>query len=199
MSTPALAVPEPTHPLDPHRVGMIAFLCSEAAFFGTLVAVYIAFIGQSPSGPQPGEVLSIPLALLGTTFLLSSSVTVHQADRQMRRGKASSFRLWWLLTISLGIGFLITTAVEWTGLIYGDGLTIGTNPFGTTFYTVVGFHALHVTVGVLLMLLMLSLECVGLMGAKSTTGVELISWYWHFVDGVWIVVFTVVYLVSMNV
>jgi cytochrome c oxidase subunit 3/cytochrome o ubiquinol oxidase subunit 3 len=145
---------------------------------------------------------------------LSSSVTVHLADRALRRGGTShaeesrvapfvpghsltpwSFLLWWSATIILGILFLAGTAYEWIHLIREYGLTISRNLFGTTFYTLVGFHALHVSVGVLVMLTVLGLT-LSRRQAIERAGVELVSWYWHFVDGVWIVVFMVVYVVG---
>ena len=180
---------------EPHRVGMLSFLASEMAFFGTLLVVYIAYIGQSVTGPKP-DILSLPLALMGTAFLVASSFTVHWADHALKANKSSWFRGWWTLTIILGALFLVVTAIEWKGLIEEHGLTIATNAFGTTYYTVVGFHAAHLTVGLLAMLIVLGLQIAGQLTGKNAIGAELISWYWHFVDGVWIVVFTIVYLVG---
>jgi cytochrome c oxidase subunit 3/cytochrome o ubiquinol oxidase subunit 3 len=102
--------------------------------------------------------------------------------------------LWWTATIALGLIFLAGTAYEWHDLITEQHLTISRNLFGSTYYTLVGFHALHVTVGVLAMLITLALAVRGAVTARNPAGVELISWYWHFVDGVWVIVFTVVYL-----
>ena len=180
--------------------GMIAFLVSEAAFFSTLVMVYIVYIGadQLPGGrggPTPAEVLSLGLVVGTTICLLSSSISMHFAERALRRGGESGFRLWWTLTILLGIVFLAGTAYEWRDLI-ARGLTVQRNLFGTTYYTLVGFHGAHVTAGVIIMLIMLGLALRGQVTAANPHGVELVSWYWHFVDGVWVVVFTVVYLVG---
>jgi cytochrome c oxidase subunit 3/cytochrome o ubiquinol oxidase subunit 3 len=180
--------------------GMIAFLISEAAFFSTLVMVYLVYIGADAQpggrgGPTPAEVLSMRLVIVTTICLLSSSATIHFAERSLRRGGEAGFRLWWTLTILLGIVFLAGTAYEWRELI-GRGLTIQRNLFGTTYYTLVGFHGAHVTVGVIIMLIMLGLALSRQVTARNPHGVELVSWYWHFVDGVWVVVFTVVYLVG---
>ncbi len=180
--------------------GMIAFLISEAAFFSTLVMVYLVFIGadQLPGGrggPTPAEVLSLGLVIGTTICLLSSSVTIHFAEKALRRGGEGSFRLWWTMTIVLGIVFLAGTAYEWHELI-ANGLTLQRNLFGTTYYTVVGFHGAHVTAGVIIMLIILGLALRRQVTTANSHGVELVSWYWHFVDGVWIVVFTVVYLVG---
>jgi cytochrome c oxidase subunit 3 len=180
--------------------GMIAFLVSEATFFSTLLMVYIVFIGadQRPGGrggPTPAEVLSMGLVVSTTICLLSSSATIHLAERALRQGGEASFRLWWTATILLGSAFLAGTAYEWRELI-AHGLTMRRNLFGTTYYTLVGFHGAHVTAGVITMLIVLGLALRGEITAGNPHGVELVSWYWHFVDGVWIVVFTLVYLVG---
>jgi len=185
----------PEHYLSGPQWGMIAFLVSEVAFFSTLIVVYIAYIGQDISGPTP-EILSLYLVLGTTACLLSSSATVHLAERALRHGSHSAFRLWWAATIVLGVAFLAGTGYEWFNLIVNEGLTISRNLFGTTFYTLVGFHALHVTGGVITMLIVLGLALGRRITEKNHVAVQLVSWYWHFVDGVWIVVFTVVYLVG---
>jgi len=173
---------------------MLTFLLSEVAFFSTLIVAYVTFEGEDTIGPTPGEVLSIPLVIGTTACLLSSSLTVHLATRSLDRGSRSLFCLFWAVTIALGIGFLAGTAYEWYGLIVNDRLTISRNLFGSTFYTLVGFHALHVTVGVITMLIVLGLALARHIGPSHGMAAHLVSWYWHFVDGVWIVVFTVVYL-----
>jgi cytochrome c oxidase subunit 3/cytochrome o ubiquinol oxidase subunit 3 len=185
--------------LAPHpaKAGMIAFLISETAFFGTLVAVYFFFLRQTlASRPGPDEVFYLPLVLLSTACLLSSSLTMHMADRELRHGSPRRFLPWWAATIGLGVLFLLGTAREWTELIGTYGLTISTNTFGTCYFTLVGFHALHVTVGVTIMSIVLGLGLRRHITERNAVGVEVISWYWHFVDGVWFVVFTVVYLVG---
>jgi cytochrome c oxidase subunit III len=189
------AVPDSVRP-DGHKVGMIAFFASETAFFSTLIVTYLIFLGRNTVGPTPDEVFSMPLAIVNTLCLLSSSVTVHFAERSLRAGNRAGFLLLWLVTIVLGIAFLVGTGVEWRDLIVNHHLTIGRNMFGTTYYTLVGFHAAHVTVGVLLLILMFTLVGRGAIRGPHSIGVELVSWYWHFVDAVWIVVFTVVYLIG---
>jgi cytochrome c oxidase subunit 3 len=199
-----------THPQPPPVVpyrgpsaaqwGMIAFLVSEAAFFSTLVMVYLVFLGADArpggrGGPTPAETLSLGLVIGTTICLLSSSVTVHLAERALRQGSEIGFRLWWTATIGLGVAFLAGTAYEWRDLI-AKGLTIQRNLFGTTYYTLVGFHGVHVTVGAIVMLIVLGLALRGQVTVRHPHGVELVSWYWHFVDAVWVVVFTVVYLVG---
>jgi cytochrome c oxidase subunit III len=194
---------------------MISFLVSEVAFFCTLIVVYLAdagktvpVVGEAPagsvwqgelvadqSGPTPA-VLSLRLVIGTTVCLLLSSGTVHMAEKSLRSGAKPAFLRWWTATILLGIAFLAGTGFEWSTLISEHGLTISRNLFGTTYYTLVGFHALHVTVGVIVMLILLALTPSFRATAGKHVGVELVSWYWHFVDGVWLVVFTVVYLVG---
>lgn len=183
--------------------GMICFLVSEAAFFCTLIVVYLAFVGAAGAsgtlgrGPTPA-VLSLRLVSGMTVCLLLSSVTVHLAEQSLRSGAKSAFARWWLATILLGIAFLAGTGYEWTTLVSQFGLTISRNLFGTTYFTLVGFHALHVTVGLIVMLILLALMLMPnyRITAGNHVGVELVSWYWHFVDCVWVIVFTVVYLVG---
>jgi cytochrome c oxidase subunit 3 len=190
---PAIA-PEKT--LNSAQWGMLAFLVSEVAFFGTLITAYLAYLGQDTAGPTPREVLSLPLVFVTTLCLVASSGTIHLAEKRLHQARAREFLLAWGATIGLGIMFLLGTAYEWRNLIVEHQLTIGRNLFGSTFYTLVGFHALHVSIGVLMMLGVASLVIGRQLSIKDAQPVQLVSWYWHFVDGVWIVVFTVVYLVG---
>ncbi len=187
-------IPEPAA-LGPVRWGMLAFLLSEVAFFSTLIVAYITFLHDEQIKPTPA-VLSLPLVIGTTICLLSSSATIHLAEKRLRAGAQRMFLVFWLATIVLGVLFLCGTAYEWHDLIVHEGLTISRNLFGTTFYTLVGFHALHVTGGVIAMSIVLALGLRGRIGAKNYLGAEMVSWYWHFVDAVWVVVFTVVYLIG---
>jgi cytochrome c oxidase subunit 3/cytochrome o ubiquinol oxidase subunit 3 len=181
--------------LSPGQWGLLSFLVSEVALFGTLIVVYVFYLGKDVVGPTP-EALSLRLVLGTTACLLLSSVTVHFAERALRHGTQGGFCLLWGLTILLGVLFLSGTAYEWYGLIVDHGLTISRNLFGTTFYTLVGLHALHVTGGVTMMLIVLGLALRRQVTTANPAGVELVAWYWHFVDAVWVVVFTVVYVVG---
>lgn len=183
----------PEHTLNAHEWGMLSFLFSEVAFFSTLIVAYVTLHNDNLSGPT-SEVLSLPLAVATTSLLLASSFTVHLATHALGQNRASLFHLWWTVTIALGIAFLAGTAYEWYGLVVHDGLTISRNLFGSTFYTVVGFHALHVSAGVLAMLIILGLSLSKSIGPAQSTSARMVSWYWHFVDVVWIVVFIVFYL-----
>jgi cytochrome c oxidase subunit 3 len=190
------AVEENLPPLDRGKVGMVCFLSSEAAFFGTLLVAYAAYIGQSLSGPTPRQVLSLPAALVNTALLVSSSVTVMLAAAGFAWGQARRFYLGLAATMLLGLCFLGGTAREWSDLIGRQGLTLQTNLFGSTFFTLIGFHAGHVTLGILIMGLLMILAAVGRLTTPRAAVVELFSWYWHFVDGVWIFIVILVYLVG---
>jgi cytochrome c oxidase subunit III len=184
-------------PLTTHQLGLLSFLVSEVALFGTLIVSYLVYLGHDVmGGPTPAKALSPSLALCSTACLLASSGTVHVAEKALGRGNQGGFVLWWLATIILGLLFLGGTAYEWHGMIVNDGLTISRNLFGTTYYTLVGLHALHVTAGVTIMLVVLLLALRRQVTSANRDAVGLVSWYWHFVDGVWVVVFTVVYLVG---
>jgi cytochrome c oxidase subunit III len=179
------------------KVGMLAFLLSEVAFFSTLITTYIVFLRETKaSDPSAATVFHWPVVLVGTACLLSSSVTIHFAEVALRRGKRSVFLTLWGLTILLGAVFLTCTGKEWHDLICTYGLTISRNLFGSSYFTLVGFHALHVTVGLILLSTMFALACRREILEQSHTGVQVISWYWHFVDGVWIAVFTLVYIIG---
>jgi cytochrome c oxidase subunit 3/cytochrome o ubiquinol oxidase subunit 3 len=194
---PPAIVPERT--LTPGQWGVLAFLVSEVAFFGTLIFTYVYYLGRDAVGPTPAEALSLPLVLCTTACLLASSGTIHVAEKSLRRGNRAGFLRWWAATIALGVVFLAGTGFEWHELIANRGLTISRNLFGSTYYTLVGFHALHVTGGVVVMAIVLGLALRGQVTHANWGAPGLVAWYWHFVDGVWVVVFTVVYVVSRGV
>jgi cytochrome c oxidase subunit III len=176
------------------RVGILALILTESSFFSIFVVAYLFYIGKSLSGPYPKDVLSPPI--INTICLLSSSITMVIAVRALRTGSIGTFTLWWLVTFALGLEFLIGTGLEWHELIYRDGLTISTNLFGTTFYSLVGLHALHVTIGLILILLVSFFTLLGYMNPRYAERTEVLSWYWHFVDAVWVVVFLTVYVIG---
>jgi cytochrome c oxidase subunit 3 len=194
-ATSASSSPFSAPQLTATQWGMLSFLLSEVAFFSTLIVTYLTYMGKDHVGPTPA-VLSLPLVIGTTICLLSSSVTVHLAERFLRHGSLGKFALFWSVTILLGAVFILGTAYEWQELIVRHHLTISTNLFGTTYYTLVGFHALHLTVGLIVLSIVLILTLRREITPRHSTAVELTSWYWHFVDGVWVVVFTVVYLVG---
>jgi len=176
------------------KVAIACLILTETALFSIFVAAYVFYIGKSLTGPTPREVLELPV--LSTIFLLSSSVTIVLAERAFNRDRVGLFKLFWFATIVLAGLFLTMTAVEWRKLIYQDGLTISTNLFGTTFYSLVGLHASHVIIGACLLLLVFVFSLRGFVTIMHRERLQMISWYWHFVDAVWIVVFTVVYVIG---
>ena len=176
------------------RVGMFALIAAEAAIFTIFVVAYLFYIGKSLSGPMPREVLSPPFFY--TVCLLSSSVTIHFATKALRAANLRSFGAWWFVTIALGAIFLYGTASEWHRLIYRRGLTISTNLFGTTYYSLVGLHGFHVVVGLLCLSLVMAFTLCGVVKQEHAERIDVLSLYWHFVDAVWIVVFTVVYVIG---
>jgi cytochrome c oxidase subunit 3 len=184
------------HGLDHAKVGMASFLVTEAAFFGTLVTTYIFFLTlpENPIRPTARAVFQMPLTILSTICLLSSSVTVHYAVKRLEQGDQARFRQMLGLTILLGVIFLIGTAIEWTDLIGTHKITIASGVFGTAYFTVVGFHAAHVTIGLCMLTVLFACALAGRLGVANVKPVDLVSWYWHFVDGVWVVVFSVIYL-----
>jgi cytochrome c oxidase subunit 3/cytochrome o ubiquinol oxidase subunit 3 len=173
---------------------MYALIGAESAIFTIFVVAYLFYLGKSLSGPTPSEVLSPPFFY--TVCLLSSSLTIHFATRSLRRAKIGSFAAWWFLTIVLGAIFLYGTASEWHRLIYKDGLTITTNLFGTTYYSLVGLHGFHVIVGLLALSSVMAFTLFGAVKQEHAERIDVLSLYWHFVDAVWIVVFTVVYVIG---
>jgi cytochrome c oxidase subunit 3/cytochrome o ubiquinol oxidase subunit 3 len=175
-------------------VGIACLIVAEAAIFIIFVVAYIYYIGKSLTGPTPQAVLKLPV--LTTVCLLSSSLTVHFAVAALHRGKRSLCSAWLVATVLLGAIFLAGTAREWYLLIYHDGLTIRTNLFGTTFYSLVGLHASHVIVGLLMLSIALVFSLRGQVTGKHADRLEVLSYYWHFVDAVWVVVFLVVYVLG---
>jgi len=176
------------------KVAIACLILTETCLFSIFLAAYVFYLGKSLTGPTPREVLELPV--LSTFCLLSSSVTIVLAERAFNRDRVGSFKLWWLATMVLAAFFLSSTAVEWHRLIYQKGLTISTNLFGTTYYSLVGLHASHVIVGLCLLTLVFVLSLGGYVTKMHHERIEMISWYWHFVDAVWIVVFTVVYVIG---
>jgi cytochrome c oxidase subunit 3 len=191
-----------TESLEPQRgwtpskgvVGMTCLIIAETAIFTIFVVAYVFYLGKSQTGPTPQQVLELPI--LNTICLLSSSVTITFAVNSLRNGETKTFNVWWLVTIALGAYFLFGTGREWDHLIRDKGLTIQTNLFGTTFYSLVGLHASHVVIGLLALLIVMGFSLAGVVKQEHAERAHVLSLYWHFVDVVWIVVFTVVYIIG---
>jgi cytochrome c oxidase subunit III len=175
------------------RVGMFCLIVGESAIFTIFVVAYIYYIGRSLTGPTP-KILDIPI--FNSICLISSSFTIVMAEHAIKHGAMRRFAALWGLTMLLGIEFLIGTALEWKHLIFENGLTIRTNLFGTTFYSLVGLHATHVVVGLIMLSLVMIFTLMGRVEQRHAERIEVLALYWHFVDAVWIVVFTVVYIVG---
>ncbi len=175
-------------------VGMSCLIIAESAIFSIFVVAYLYYLGKDLSGPTPRQVLDLPI--LNSVCLLSSSATITFALRSLRNDDSKRFTIWWLVTIALGAYFLLGTGREWHHLIHDKGLTIQTNLFGTTFYSLVGLHASHVVIGLLALLTVMAFAIAGSVKKEHAERVHVLGLYWHFVDVVWIVVFTVVYIIG---
>ena len=181
--------------LSPAKAGMAAFLVSEVAFFGTLIMAYVYFLSQTLAGtPKPSQVFYLPGVIAASMCLFSSSATIHLAEQALHRDRRKAFLVLWGVTILLGALFLAGTMWEWSELIGKWGLTMSRNLFGSSYFTLVGFHALHVTIGVVVMSIIFGLGLRGEITVSNKTSVEVVSWYWHFVDAVWLLVFSLVYV-----
>ena len=206
MSTGTLSNEHPHPQHQPSRLttleaGVVAFLCSEVALFCSLITTYVIFLGAETPGADPAEMptpansLDLGLVLINSVCLLSSSATIYFALKARKRGAHLLYLVWFAITILLGIEFILGTGYEWYGLMTEKQLWISTNSFGSTFYTLIGFHAFHVSIGIVVMMILWVVEAKRCLKAESEAP-ELVSWYWHFVDGVWILIFTLVYLIG---
>src|ERR1700756_5005034 len=167
-------------------VAMASLITAESAIFTIFVTAYLYYLGRDVSGPTPKQVLEIPWFY--SACLLSSSFFIWLAEHAIEHARMAAFRLWWAVTILLGLTFLYGTAAEWYKLIVHDHLTISTNLFGTTYYSLVGLHASHVVVGLLMMLITLGLAVTRHVRPEHAYRVKVLALYWHFVDAVWVVV-----------
>ncbi len=197
MSAPSITPPFPEMPLSPEwrgRVGMWCLIAAESAVFSIFVVAYLYYVGKSLGGPTPGEVLRVPI--VGSICLFSSSFTMAMTERAIARGKLRWFGTWWMATIALGAVFIAGTAREWRRLIFEEGLTISTNLFGTTFYSLVGLHAFHVIVGLTGLSIVMILTALGYVQREHARPIGVVAMYWHFVDAIWAVVLPVVYFIA---
>jgi cytochrome c oxidase subunit III len=193
-ATPVVEIPKVWSLPYRGKVGMASLIIAESAIFTIFVVAYLFYLGKSLTGPTPREVLEIPIFF--TICLWSSSLTIHLAGKSLERNNRPAFLSLWALTIILGALFLFGTGREWYRLIYEHGLTISTNLFGTTYYSLVGLHAFHVTVGLIMLTVVLIFGLAGRVHEDQFRRVDVLALYWHFVDAVWVVVFTVVYIVG---
>jgi heme/copper-type cytochrome/quinol oxidase subunit 3 len=181
--------------LDSRKIAFWTFIGSECLLFGSLIATYLVYQGRSVSGPTTHEILNIPLTSFSTFDLLMSSLMMVLALAAVQRGDRTWARVWLGATAFLGAVFLGLQAYEFTHFVH-EGLGFTTNLFGSTFFTLTGFHGGHVFVGVVWLLTLLVRSFQGKLGPEKSLNVEIAGLYWHFVDVVWIVIFTVVYLIQ---
>jgi heme/copper-type cytochrome/quinol oxidase subunit 3 len=177
---------------DTAKLAMAVFIASEAVFFAFLIAAYVYYYGAVVHGPNASNSLDPPRTLIFTICLLASSGTLWLAERHLPADR-NGFRLWLGVTILLGAVFIFGQALEYTGLI-AKSITPERNLFGATFFTLTGFHGLHVLCGLISLSVLLVLAFMGDFGKKQISGLGAVSMYWHFVDAVWIVIFSLVYL-----
>ncbi len=197
MAAATIAVPQhagPPYAAYRGKVGMWCLIIAESAIFSIFVVAYLYYAGKSTSGPTPAQVLEVPI--LASICLFSSSLTIVLAEKAVHVGNIKRFAIFWFLTIVLGVIFLVETAREWNHLIYHDGLTVSTNLFGTTFYSLVGLHASHVVIGLTGLSTVMLLTLFGAVKQEHSKRISVFAMYWHFVDGVWVVVLSVVYFIA---
>jgi heme/copper-type cytochrome/quinol oxidase subunit 3 len=196
-----MAITRPAH--DEHatttglpstKLGMWLFLASECMLFGGLISTYVLYRGASQTGPYPSDVFDIPYTSVSSFVLLASSLTMVLALAAAQKRDMPRMRVWLLATAMLGMTFVGGQVYEFTAF-YHEGLSLTTNLFGTTFFVLTGFHGVHVTVGILMLLSLVGMSAADRLPADAAFPVEMVGLYWHFVDIVWIVIFTVVYLI----
>lgn len=180
--------------LETRKIGIWTFIGSECLLFASLISTYMVYKGKSVTGPYPHEILDIPITSVSTFVLLTSSLAMVLALNAVQRGHRRDSLLWIFATAFGGLTFLGFQAYEFTTFVH-EGLTLQTNVFGSSFYVLTGFHGAHVTVGVIWLLTLWVLAWRGKVGRAQSLDVEIAGLYWHFVDVVWIVIFTLVYLI----
>jgi heme/copper-type cytochrome/quinol oxidase subunit 3 len=181
--------------VDSRKMAFWAFIGSECLLFGSLISTYLVYKGRSVVGPYPHDILNIPFTSVSTFDLLMSSLMMVLALAAVQRGDLKWAKVWLAATALLGILFVCGQVYEFTSFVH-DGLTLGTNLFGATFFVLTGTHGAHVTVGVVWLLTLWVRALQGKLTAANALTVEICGLYWHFVDVVWIVIFTVVYLIQ---
>lgn len=178
--------------VDPNALGILVFISSEAIFFASLIITYIVSRSQSTGGPN-AHVLGVGTTAIFTVCLFASSATMERVTSHLHRNDSAGVRRWLLITIALGAIFLIGQGIEYAHL-YQDSVTIGTNLWSSAFFTLTGFHGFHVLIGLISMAIIAGLVGPGPDRLRAGSAVHTISYYWHFVDAVWVVIFPVVYL-----
>lgn len=186
--------------IEHRKLMMWLFLASDCMFFGSLIATYMIYRGRTEEmgvGPYPHELIDIPFTSVSAFVLLMSSLTMVLSLGSLQKGNVRNSRIWLAATAILGTTFLGGQFFEFTEF-HHEGLSLQTNVFGSTFFTLTGFHGLHVGLGVLWLLTLLFVSLRGGLKKENAVTLEIAGLYWHFVDIVWIVIFTLVYLLPYN-
>ena len=181
--------------LNSRKMLFWAFLGSECMFFGSLIATYLIYKGRDPEGPHPHEILNIPFTSFSAFVLLMSSLTMVLALASVQRNNPKGAKIWLAATALLGMTFIAGQCYEFTHFFW-DGLKLQTNLFGCTFYVLTGFHGTHVTVGIIWLWTLFTMAARGRLTSERSLDVEIAGLYWHFVDVVWIAIFTLIYLIQ---
>ncbi len=181
---------------DMRKIAMWAFLGSECLFFGSLITTFLVYRTRVGEGPSASELFDIPFTSVSSFILLMSSLTMVLAHHSATRKDWRQMRVWLVATALLGMVFLAGQVFEFTEFVH-EGLTVTTSPFGSSFFVLTGFHGAHVAIGVLLLLTTAFHSYSGRLRQGEGMNVEMVGLYWHFVDIVWIVIFTVVYLLQV--
>jgi len=176
------------------KLAVWTFLASECLLFGALISTFLLYKDRGVSGPRPNTVYDIPYTSVSSFVLLMSSLTMVLALAAIQRGDHAKLRVWLMTTALLGMTFIGGQVYEFTRFVQ-EGLTLKSNLFGTSFFVLTGFHGAHVTGGILMLLSLYGMSVQGHRPTERAETVELVGLYWHFVDVVWIVIFTVVYLI----
>ena len=181
--------------LDNAQLGMWSWLGAESVFFASLIGTFVVERGNLNGGPNLKQLIDLQLTFIGTTVLLTSSLTMALAFAEVQRGRLGAFRVWLIITVLLGLGFLGFQAVEFTGF-YGHHFTYQTSPLSSAFFTLTGFHGMHVFFGAFWLVSLLVYSFNSHFDVERVTKVRSASLYWHFVDVVWVIIFSLVYLLG---
>ena len=184
--------------LSNEKLAMWAFLGSDCLLFGALISTFLLYRNNSVDGPAAADVFDIPFTSVSSFVLLMSSLTMVLALSAIQRSDHRSFRLWTLTTAMLGAVFIGGQVYEFTSF-YREGLGYTTSPFSSAFFTLTGFHGVHVTVGIVMLMSLYVSSLRGKVPTRNAEKVEIIGLYWHFVDVVWIFIFSIVYLTAKGV
>ncbi|MGH8929536.1 MAG: cytochrome c oxidase subunit 3 [Egibacteraceae bacterium] len=179
------------------KLGMWVFIGSECLFFGAMISTYLLYVGRTLDGPTPVSIFDIPFTSVSTFILLMSSLAMVLALAAVQAGDMRRFRIWILATALLGGTFLSGQFYEFT-IFVAEDMKVETSPFTSSFFMLTSFHGLHVAIGILMLVALWAVSMGGRIGPQNSEVVENVGLYWHFVDIVWILIFTVIYLIPVG-